>query len=153
MSEPITLNSASDVLNDLLDEAGAVSTSGSGILQVLRRYERVLVEGSEHAEGDGFLFQYGILPTIGQGGFIINFTRQLETVDAQGDHEEYTHVLCDREYPPDEDLVAVGKRALWWFRGTYVPFEEWLKEVEHDPVWAVLAERPTPTWQVSQSEV
>ncbi|MGI5170706.1 hypothetical protein ACQEU3_40790 [Spirillospora sp. CA-253888] len=48
----------------------------------------------ETPDGDGLLFQYGIVSFHGSEMFVLDFTRQFEVIDADGDHDHYVHVHC-----------------------------------------------------------
>lgn len=146
------VSDASTILAGLLFSRPGVASGPcepQAVLDAVKQFERVRFDGTDVPDGDGFLFQYGTYPSIGDGGFRISVVRQLVRLDQDGEFESYTQVQCVASHVSDEELRACD-RVAWWFRGSSETFDDWLSEVETDPIWRVLAHRPDGAWNVSQ---
>jgi hypothetical protein len=82
--------------------------------------------------------------------FTIGFVRQLEMVDADGEHEAYSQVQLEFRYRVNVDLEAVEGRESWWFRSDPMSFDAWLDSVESDPIWEIVRRKVPVEFDVSQ---
>jgi hypothetical protein len=121
------------------------------VLSAIERFAPVEFAVADLPEQDGFLFQYTTV-TAGAAAFVLSFVRQFEVVDPEDqEHEYFVHLRCEYRYPVEDDLVALGHTAQWWFKSGPEPFDVWLERVRTDPVWSAAAGH-TPTAFVIRQE-
>ncbi|MFI9200680.1 hypothetical protein [Streptomyces sp. NPDC053048] len=120
------------------------------VLAAVRSFERIEFDVPDGMESDGFLFQYGEVNWFPDPTFTVGFVRQLELVDADGDHEGYSQVQIEYAYELDAELVSMGGGDSWCFRGDETPFDEWFEAVTRDPVWGAVRGKVPKGFHVSQ---
>jgi hypothetical protein len=136
----------------LVEDAGAVlegilggvlpdltSARKEHLIDVFAQFQGVEFSISTGPEADGMLFEYGAPSFTESPSFTLQLTRQLETVDARGEHESYVQAQLAAEYELTERLASLGHNTIWWFR-TNGPFEAWITKVEGDPVWGAIGD-------------
>lgn len=82
---------------------------------------------------DGLLFQYGIVSFYGTEMFVLDFTRQFEVIDADGDHDHCA--LC---YASDATLRNLDSFNSWFFHDSGEDLDEWSAPLADLEVWGVL---------------
>ncbi|KUM68816.1 hypothetical protein [Streptomyces curacoi] len=150
MRRPI--DSALSVVQDIVDQlvpSREVPTVEE-VIATVRSFERIGFEVPASADSDGFLFQYGEVNWFAEPTFAVGFVRQMEIVDAEGDHEGYSQVQLEYRYRVDADLRSLQSRNSWWFREGGMSFDEWLESVRRDPVWGVVRDKVPVEFDVSQ---
>ncbi|ANN19210.1 hypothetical protein SD37_28730 [Amycolatopsis orientalis] len=85
--------------------------------------------------------------------FSVGFVRQMEIVDADGEHQEYSQVKFAFHCRPDARLRSLGSRAVWWFRSDGTSFADWLASVMRDPVWGMVRRSEVAGFSLSQESV
>ncbi|MFJ6842772.1 hypothetical protein ACIQRE_08885 [Streptomyces griseoluteus] len=139
MSGKQQVDSAEGIARRLVEEMGGFDRSLSGLTRVVREFSAVEFEVPDLPDADGYLFQYGNVNWFPEPTFALSIVRQLEVVDAAGEHESYVQVQFELRYPSDDDLDSVGSHSEWWFPGDGVSFDSWLESVERADVWTRLA--------------
>ncbi|WP_432065285.1 hypothetical protein [Streptomyces sp. C10-9-1] len=119
-------------------------------MTAVRSFAQIDFDVPTGPDSDGFLFQYGEVNWFSEPTFTVGFVRQMEFVDAEGEHEGYSQVQLEYRYPVDADLRSLESHSSWWFREGGMPFEEWLESVERDPVWQVVREKNPVGFDISQ---
>ncbi|MFG2143673.1 hypothetical protein ACGFRG_05670 [Streptomyces sp. NPDC048696] len=149
MRRPI--DSALGVMQGIVDQVG----SGHEVLAVekafaaVRNFERITFDVPDRMDSDGFLFQYGKVNWFPDPTFVVGFVRQLEIVDADGEHEAYSQVQLEYRYRTDSDLDSIQSCNSWWFTESQVPFDDWLESVKRDPIWRVVRAKVPTVFDVS----
>ncbi|MFI1177635.1 hypothetical protein [Streptomyces melanogenes] len=95
-------------------------------------------------DADGLLVQYGICAFDGPATFTLDFARQFEAVDSDGNHEHYVQVHCELRYQPVPALHALGNWSSWYFHDTEESLDRWAQAVRNQPTWAA-TDTLTPT--------
>ncbi|MCY0944081.1 hypothetical protein [Streptomyces antarcticus] len=135
------VDSAEGVARRLVEEMGGFDTSLSGLTRMVRRFSAIEFEVPELPDADGYLFQYGEVNWFPEPTFALSIVRQLEVVDAAGEHESYVQVQFELRYPLDGDLDSVGSHSEWWFPGGEVSFDIWLDSVDRAEISNLLASK------------
>jgi hypothetical protein len=153
MRRPI--DSALQVLQGIVEQVGSSQEilNFEGLLAAVRRFEKIEFDVQADPESDGFLFQYGEVNWFAEPTFTVGFVRQMEIVDAEGDHEGFLQIQLEYRYRTDADLRSIQGRNSWWFRGEGTSFAEWLESVERDPIWGIVRDRVPVELDVSQELV
>ncbi|WP_052744565.1 hypothetical protein [Streptomyces odonnellii] len=144
------VESAEDIAHQLVEEMGGFDPSLSGLIRLVRRFSAIEFEVPELPNADGYLFQYGKANWFPEPTFALGIVRQLEVVDAAGEHESYIQVQFEFRYPLDGDLDSMGSHSAWWFPGGEVSFDSWLDSVdraENSNRLAVKSPRDFSIWQ------
>ncbi|WP_143110728.1 hypothetical protein [Streptomyces sp. cf124] len=150
MTRPI--DSALSVVQGIVDQLGSSREvpTAEEVMATVRSFERIGFDVPTGADSDGFLFQYGEVNWFSEPTFTLGFVRQMEIVDAEGEHEGYSQVQLEYRYRVDADLRSLESRNSWWFRESGTPLDEWLESVKRDPVWSVVREKIPVEFDVSQ---
>lgn len=130
----------------------AVPSQGQ-FFEAIQEFERIEFDVPLATDADGFLFQLGSVSWLSAPTFVLGVTRQLEVVDAKGEHESYVQIAMEFHCALDADLQTLGHRSRWWFRGAGSTFSEWLKVISRDPVWQVVAMKSARDFSVTLEEV
>jgi hypothetical protein len=146
------LDSAAAAVRGILGPrvAGQEVPAFEDVVEAVRRFEEVEFDVPDIPDSDGFLFQYGKVNWFSEPTFTIGFVRQLEMVDADGEHEAYSQVQLEFRYRVNVDLEAVEGRESWWFRSDPMSFDAWLDSVESDPIWEIVRRKVPVEFDVSQ---
>ncbi|MFD9195640.1 hypothetical protein ACFWCA_46480 [Streptomyces phaeochromogenes] len=147
-----SIDSALGVAQGIVDQIGSIRgipTAGE-VMSAVHRFEQVEFDVPNSADSDGFLFQYGEVNWFPEPTFVVGFVRQMELVDAEGNHEGYSQVQLEYRYKVDADLRSLEESNSWWFRCGGISFEEWLESVRQDPIWRVIQEKIPLEFDVSQ---
>jgi hypothetical protein len=123
------------------------------VIAVVRDFEKVKFEVPDSRDSDGFMFQYGKVNWLPDPTFILGFVRQLEIVDADGEHEAYSQIQLEYRYSIDADLDLLKNHSSWWFPESHFSFGEWLESMQQDSVWEVVREKRASGFDVSQELV
>ncbi|AGM08451.1 SMI1/KNR4 family protein [Amycolatopsis keratiniphila] len=151
----LPVGSAGSVAQDLLGLPGArrKPPTVDEVVAAVRCFEAIGFAVPDGVDTDGFLFQYGEVNWGSEPMFAVGFVRQMEIVDADGEHAEYSQVGFEFRCRVDADLRSLGSRAVWWFRGDGVDFADWLASVTGDPVWRILRKKEIAEFVLSQESV
>ncbi|MFE6611141.1 SMI1/KNR4 family protein [Amycolatopsis sp. NPDC057786] len=149
------IDSAIAVARDLLGLPGSrrKHPTVDEVVTAVRGFEAVRFAVPDGADTDGFLFEYGEVNWGSEPMFAVGFVRQMEIVDADGEHEQYSQVAFEFRCRVDADLRSLGSRAVWWFRSDGSDFEDWLASVTRDPVWRTLRRKEIAEFVLSQESV
>lgn len=129
---------------------GGFDLSLSGLTRLVRRFSAIEFEVPELPDADGYLFQYGKVNWFPEPTFALGIVRQLEVVDAAGEHESYVQVQFEFRYALDGDLDSVGSHSEWWFPDGEISFNSWLDSVDRAGIsnrLAVKTPRDFAIWQ------
>lgn len=150
MRRPI--GSALSVVQGIVDQLASSREAPTveEVVATVRSFEQIGFDVPTGADSDGFLFQYGEVNWFSEPTFTVGFVRQMELVDAEGDHEGYSQVQLEYRYRVDADLRSLESHNSWWFRESGTPFDEWLESVKRDPVWGHVREKAAVEFDVSQ---
>ncbi|MGD9483638.1 hypothetical protein WDH52_10300 [Streptomyces sp. TRM70308] len=85
------------------------------VMTAVRSFAQVDFDVPTGPNSDGFLFQYGEVNWLSGPTFTVGFVRQMEFVDAEGEHEGYSQVQLEYRYPVDADLRSLESHSSWWF--------------------------------------
>ncbi|GAA4670852.1 hypothetical protein GCM10023347_25820 [Streptomyces chumphonensis] len=153
MKRPV--DSAQSVLLSIVDEL----TSGSGVpnfqdaMDAIASFARVQFDVPNESDSDGFLFQYGEVNWYSEPVFAVGFVRQMEIVDAGGEHEGYSQVQLEYQYSVDASLSSLASHSSWCFYEDEARFGEWLGLVKRDSVWNAIREKKLVNFCISQESV
>ncbi|MGW3653676.1 hypothetical protein [Streptomyces sp. NPDC000878] len=153
MSRKQQVDSAEGVARRLVEEMGGFDPSLSGLTRLVKRFSAIEFEVPELPDADGYLFQYGEVNWFPEPTFALGIVRQLEVVDAAGEHESYVQVQFEFRYPLDSDLDSVGNHSEWWFPGGEVSFDSWLDSVDRAEILNRLAAKTPRDFAIWQETV
>ncbi|MFJ8041361.1 hypothetical protein ACIRBX_12730 [Kitasatospora sp. NPDC096147] len=153
MSRKQQVDAAEGIARRLVEGMDSLDPSLPGLTQLVRRFSAVEFEVPELPDADGYLFQYGKANWFPEPTFALGIVRQLEVVDASGEHESYVQVQFEFRYPMDGDLESVASHSEWWFPDGEVPFEGWLNSVDRAPVMSLLAVKTPRDFEIWQEQV
>ncbi|MFD9487606.1 hypothetical protein ACFWBX_27290 [Streptomyces sp. NPDC059991] len=88
---------------------------GEDAWRAFLRFGRLRFATADTPDADGLLVQYGTHAFDGPATFTLDFARQFEAVDSDGDHEHYVQVHCELHYRPVPALQALGTWSSWYF--------------------------------------
>ncbi|MFD7334892.1 hypothetical protein ACFV98_02665 [Streptomyces violascens] len=147
-----SVDSALGVVRGIVDQVGSGQEvpDVEELVAVVRGFWRIAFDVPDGADSDGFLFQYGKVNWFPEPTFVLGFMRQLEIVDADGEHEAYSQVQLEYRYRVDSDLDSIQGHNSWWFPESQIPFDEWLESVKRDPIWRIVRGKVPATFDVSQ---
>ncbi|BCJ59919.1 hypothetical protein [Micromonospora endophytica] len=150
MSRPI--DSALGVVQGIADQARSSREvpTVEELIATVRGFERITFDVPEGNDSDGFLFQYGEVNWFAEPAFTVGFVRQMEIVDADGEHEGYSQVQLEYRYRADPDLRSLRGLNSWWFRDGGTSFDEWIRSVEQDPIWGIIRGKFPVEFDISQ---
>lgn len=150
MRRPV--DSALRVVQDIVGRVGSVREIPNigEVVAAVHSFERIEFDVPAGAEADGFLFQYGEVNWFADPTFTVSFVRQMEIVDAEGEHEGYSQVQIEYRYRVDAALRSIQSHNSWWFRESGASFDEWLEAVKRDPVWGIVRDKVPSGFDVSQ---
>ena len=134
---------AGEIASRLVEARDGDEPALAWLVEAVREFSLVEFDVPDDADADGWLFQYGPVGWLPEPTFVVSVVRQLEVVDAGGEHESYVQVQFEVRYDVDDDLAAVGPHSQWWFPGGGTSWDDWLDDVSRAAVWATL-ESMTP---------
>lgn len=154
MPSPVPIDEAVPRLRDLLAvQADAASDPLSAALRAFTEFARTEFSVPAGPDTDGCLVEYGVNSLSGDPLFVVNLTRQFETLDSAGEHESYTQVSCEVKYQVTGDLEALGDFEAWWFRGGQdTDFSSWWQSLPLESLARALGDR-APATVVVDSDV
>jgi hypothetical protein len=145
---------AAEILRGITREVSAQEVpSVEQALEGIRRFERVEFDVPVTSDSDGFLFEYGEANWLARPAFVIGYTRQLEIVDPNGEHQDYLQVQMEFQYPLDEELRNLEGHNSWWFRGGDGAFIAWLDSTARNSIWHIIQPKEPVAFTISQSLV
>lgn len=135
-------------------ELGAARPTVDFLVSAVRKFAEIAFVVPAESDADGFLFQYSRATWHELPTFAFGITRQLELSDEDGEHDCYSQIQFDLNYPLDQALENVAPRSVWWFRNAAVEtFDQWLEEVLGDPVIGLLRERDARSFELTEDQV
>lgn len=141
--------------NDLLDGHGDPSgLTAAGVWQAFLRFGRRRFDSPLIPDADGLLYQYGSYTFQDGVMFSLDFTRQFDVPDADGEHDHFLQVHCELRYEPLPSLQALGAFESWFFHDTeagrvdHAELDAWAAEVEAGQAWALVHSLPPVDIQV-----
>lgn len=148
------IDSAESLLRGIIDTRLGVRENLpiEELVGAIRDFWAIEFDVRQSDDSDGFLFQYGRASWLELPTFVCGFTRQFEIFEGD-EHECYSQVSVEYQYPLGDDLRAVGGRETWWFYRSGVPFDEWLRDILLDSIWLELRGREIGGVTVSQGIV
>ncbi|MFC7329056.1 hypothetical protein [Marinactinospora rubrisoli] len=141
---------AHSVVQELHVGEGGKPAGKEELIAVVRRFARIEFDVPDECEADGFLFEYTEAGWLAYPAFIVGFTRQLEKVDIEGEHESYLQVQMELCFHMDPDFRELGSGTSWWFADEGRAFDEWIADVEDEPVWDVVRNKRILEFSLSQ---
>jgi len=150
-----SVNSALEVARGIVGQVGSGQDvpAAEQLFAAVREFQLIEFEVPDGEEADGFLFQYGEVDWYPEPTFVVNFVRQLEIVDADGEHEAYSQVQLEYRYRVDPELSSIEDHESWWFPEEDEPFGEWLEAARQDPIWTVVRGKVPVGFEVTQEIV
>lgn len=135
-------------------ELGGGQPTVGFLVSAARKFADIAFGVPARPDSDGFLFQYSRATWHEQPTFAFGIVRQLELLDEDGEHDCYSQIQFDLNYPLDQALESVAPRSVWWFRNAAVEtFDQWLEEVLGDPVIGLLRERDARSFELTEDQV
>nr|WTB30009.1 hypothetical protein OG781_11390 [Streptomyces sp. NBC_00830] len=89
------------------------------------RFGRQRFDTAATPDSDGLLFQYGRHPFSGHSMLTLDFTRQFEFNDVEGEHDHYVQVHCELRYVPQASLRDLGTFNTWFFHDAEGGLDAW----------------------------
>ncbi|KUO02914.1 hypothetical protein AQJ67_18900 [Streptomyces caeruleatus] len=81
-------------------------------------------------DSDGLLFQYGTYTFSGRPMFTVDFARQFDISDEDGEHDHYVQVHCELRYETEPALDGLGSFSSWFFHDSGVDLDQWFAAIE-----------------------
>jgi hypothetical protein len=153
MPERQNVDAGAGVARRLAAEMDFSASSPAGLARLVKSFSAIDFEVPELPDADGYLFQYGEVGWFPEPTFALGIVRQLEVVDASGEHEAYVQVQFEFRYPMDGDLESVASHSEWWFPDGEVPFDSWLESVDRAPIMNLLAAKTPRDFAIWQEQV
>jgi hypothetical protein len=94
------------------------------------RFGRQRFDTAPTPDSDGLLLQYGTYAFSGRAMFTVDFTRQFDISDEDGEHDHYVQVHCELRYEPEPVLDALGSFHSWFFHDTDADLDQWFATAE-----------------------
>ncbi|RAJ70645.1 hypothetical protein K377_07869 [Streptomyces sp. PsTaAH-137] len=110
------------------------------------RFGRVRFDTPDTPDVDGLLFQYGTHAFDAPATFTLDFTRQFDVIDSDGEHDHYVQVHCELRYGLAPALQDLGSFNSWFFHDVEDDLDHWAQALRNQPVWtAISALKPAET--------
>lgn len=139
MPNRLPIEEAAPTLQSLLSEESSARVPLTAALRSFVNFARIDFAVPDGPETDGCLFEYGVTSFTGEPLFVVNLTRQFETLDSSGEHDSYTQVSCEVQYQVTGELESLGECEEWWFRGNQGPdFTSWWQSLPLESLTRVL---------------
>lgn len=122
------ITDAEACLRRRLNEAG-VALDDPHFLTAWEVFKSFAAEAVD-TSSDGLLFESGVYRFTGSERFTVSFLRQFETIDEDGDHDQYQQLRCEFLYEPADELRSLGSSTIWCFPSEGDSLPDWCKEVE-----------------------
>jgi hypothetical protein len=136
VGERFPIREGQEVLHDLLRARGLDPMRPPSVgetWEVFKEFIEIQFE-TEGPDSDGVIFQTGTFNFHGQDEFYLDFLRQFQVVDQDGDHDHYEQLHCEFRFPATEATRLFGKFNIWWFSGDEAqPWGEFVGLVERRP--------------------
>jgi hypothetical protein len=114
VGEPFSIAEGQRVLHDLLRARGVDPIrprSAGETWEVFKEFVAIPFA----TDSDGVLFQTGTFSFYGQDEFYLDFLRQFEVGDEDGEHDHYEQLHCEFRFPVTEATRSFGIFNHWWF--------------------------------------
>jgi hypothetical protein len=144
------------VLHDLLRARGLDPMRPPSVgetWEVFKEFVEIPFE-TEGPDSDGVLFQTGTFNFHGQDEFCLDFLRQFEVVDEDGEHDHYEQLHCEFRFPVTEATRSFGNFNIWWFSGDEAqPWADFVALVERSPEFIAFRSIAPQAAEIEQEEV
>jgi len=143
-----------DALRDLRMEIGSEKRGNAeDVWAAFLRFGRLRYDTAETPDADGLLFQYGTFSFYGQMEFLLDFMRQFEINDVDGEHERYVQVHCELRCADEPALREVGSFNSWFFHDGAEDLDQWAGAVHGLEVWEVVRDRMPSGLRISMEDI
>ena len=102
---------------------------------------------------DGVLYQAGDFDFYGAEEFYLDFVRQFEVTDEDGEHDHFEQLHCEFRFPMTEATRSFGRFNAWWFVSSREPWVSFAARVEARPEFIALKTAPPTAAKVEQEVV
>jgi hypothetical protein len=152
MREPLPIDQGEGVLLEMLRARGvdpAALRSAAEAWAVFKDF--VLVPFATGS--DGVLYQTGVTGYGGPKVFYLDFVRQFEVVDVDGEHDHFEQLHCEFRYPVSDETRSFGSFNEWWFADEGEPWADFVALVETRPEFLALGATASQAASVFQDKV
>jgi hypothetical protein len=111
MTQPLAIDEADRYLKAMLVRAG-VDLAAPDLATTWRVFQE-FVDVPVDTASDMVLFQTGVYHFYGPDQFILDFLRQFEVEDDEGEHGYFEQLHCESLYEPVPELRALGEFNRW----------------------------------------
>ena len=153
---PFRISEGEWVLRAMLREAGVdpdAPKSAAEVWEVFRRFAEVPSEASG-PDSDGVLYESGAFSFYGPDEFYLDFVRQFDVAEPNGEHHHYEQLVCRFRFALDDRTERFERFSYWWFAGG--PRSEWddfVAMVESRPEFTELGSAPPSAAAIEQAPV
>lgn len=156
MNDRRPISEGEQTLHELLRVRGidpAFPGSVGETWQVFKEFVAIPFE-TEGADSDGVLYQAGIFDFYGRDEFYLEFLRQFEVLDEDGEHDRFEQLHCEFRFPASEATRSFGAFDHWWFPDDPAqPWAEFVALVERRPEFHALRSIPPQAAKIGQEPV
>jgi hypothetical protein len=156
MGEPLPIGEGQTVLHNLLRDRGVDPlrpASAGQTWEVFKEFVGIPFE-TEGPDSDGVLFQTGSFSFHGQDEFYVDFLRQFEVVEEDGEHDHYEQLHCEFRFPVKEVTRSFGNFNHWWFaHDDAQPWADFVALVEGRPEFIAFRSVTPQAARIEQEEV
>ena len=117
------------------------------------RFGRQRFDTPDTPDADGLLFQYGAHTFGGPPAFTLDFTRQFEANDGDGEHDHYVQLHCELRYDLVPQLRTLGHFESWFFHDTDDDLDRWADELGRQAVWTIVHDLSPTEVRIYQEQV
>jgi len=153
MRETLPIDRAEGVLHEMLRTHGvnpAAPRSAAEAWPVFKEFVSMPFDTAS----DGVLYQVGLSNFYGPEEFYLDFLRQFEVVDEDGEHDHFEQLHCEFRYPVTDETRSFGSFNQWWFAGDEGEgWAEFVALVEARAEFQALGPTAPKAASVSQEEV
>lgn len=156
MGERFPIAEGQRVLHDLLRARGVDPARPASVGDTWEVFKEFIAIPSE-TEGpgsDGVLYQTGTYDFHGQDEFYLDFLRQFEVVEEDGEHDHYEQLHCEFRFPVTEFTRSFGNFDHWWFADDEAqPWADFVALVEGRPEFIAFRSVTPQAAEIEQEEV
>ena len=157
VGERFPVTEGKEVLHDRLRARGLDPRnlpSAGETWEVFKEFVAIPFE-TEGRDSDAVLFQTGTFDFGGRAEFYVDFLRQFEVADEDGEHDHYEQLHCEFRFPITEATQSFGNVNLWWFSDDDdgQPWADFVALVEARPEFIAFRSIAPQTAEIEQSQV
>lgn len=104
-------------------------------------------------DADGILYQSGIYSFFGPEEYHLDFVRQLEVRDDEGEYDHYEQLHCLFRFPVTDLMRSFRRFDTWWFHSSAVPLSEFAALIESRPEVIALRTVTPASFSIAQEIV